>query len=151
MADADVHTDLVPCGMDLPAWWSEAYGFDGPDGDWYAERNLRPLFSVPLGCWSSDGIRAIDVRYNRTTWWPELPGSARYWLMYVIGWHLLDGPAHSDTCRTPEGTCDGSCARWDEVAWVKRMAALEDERGPFPPNGAVGGVVARARRERSNG
>jgi hypothetical protein len=36
-----------------------------------------------------------------------------------------------------------------ERAWLARMAQLEEERGPFLPNGFAGGVVARKRREAS--
>jgi hypothetical protein len=36
-----------------------------------------------------------------------------------------------------------------ERAWLDRMVRLEEELGPFLPNGFAGGVVARRRREAS--
>ena len=47
--------------------------------------------------------------------------------------------------------------RWREYSktggfeWVKEMVDLEAERGEFPPGGAAGGVIAKARREAGEG
>jgi hypothetical protein len=48
--------------------------------------------------------------------------------------------------RTPD-ILDALASHEDPFEVVSRLAALEDERGPLPPGGATGGVVARARRE----
>lgn len=34
----------------------------------------------------------------------------------------------------------------EEIQWLKRMIALEEERGEFPPGGFGGGVGAKTRR-----
>lgn len=40
---------------------------------------------------------------------------------------------------------EGSRSPEEEAAWVRRMVALEEERGEFPPGGFAGGVVPLAR------
>jgi hypothetical protein len=37
----------------------------------------------------------------------------------------------------------------EEIEWIKAMVELEEQRGPIVPDGAVGGLVARARREQT--
>lgn len=38
--------------------------------------------------------------------------------------------------------------REEEVEWLKRMIAMEEKFGTFPPNGASGGAVANNRRQK---